>query len=283
MNNHNKLSVLKRHTNALISTSLPYLEKILSPFLQNYPYWQLAFHEAIGLYGYYMALKQEEVNDYVTFIRDHPESFTGEIVATKTFRDGFVVAFQDYLKLRTQAKKRIATEIFLGFTKSNSKEEFDLERLDDALLRLSPHTLSILQFLEITILPLKEKIIREELKDKNIASSDKSEEWWFNQDWEREPLSRFIQQWLNDNYDPNSEKVKKQYTVTNKWDKKILEEVYDFKEEKNREIYTAIDELVNIGLLKIRVVGGGLVGGGAGIAYDFSKLGYEFVKYLSHL
>ncbi len=283
MKKDSTLSVLKRHTNALISTSLPYLEQIITPLLQAYPYWQLAIHEAIGLYGYYMALKQEEVNDYVTFIKDHPEDFTEEIVATKAFRDGFVMAFQDYLKLRTEAKKKIAKEIFLGFTKSSAKEEFDLERLDDALLRISPHALTVLHFLKTTILPLKEKIIREELKGKNIANSDKSEEWWFNLDWEREPLSRFIQQWLHDNYDPNSEKVKNQYNVTKEWDKKVMGEVYDISKEKSRDIYIAIDELVHLGILKLQVSSGGGLSMAGGATYDFSKLGYEFIKYLDDI
>lgn len=280
MKNDSTISILKRHTNALISTSLPYLEQIISPFLISYPYWQLAFHEAIGLYGYYMALKQEEVNDYVTFIKNYPEKFTADVVGTKAFRDGFVIAFQDYLKLRTKAKKKIAKEIFLGFTKCSVKEEFDLERLDDVLLRISPHALNVLHFLTNTILPLKEKVLKEELREKNIANSDKSEEWWLNLDWEREPLSRFIQQWIHDNYNPNSEKVKKHYNVIKEWDKNLISDVFEIEKEKSREIYVAVDELVHLGILKLKVASGGGFSMAGGATYDFSKLGYEFIKYL---
>lgn len=269
--NKNSLSA-KCHIQAFASAILPRLESILSPLFINNQYWTLAFHEAIGLYGYYMALKQEEVNEFIEFIKLHPDKFRKEIVESEEFRNGFVLFFQDYLKIRVKEKRKIAKEIFIGFSQSNDKEEFDLEKLDDALLKISISSLKILIFLKNEILPMKKEIVREELRAKKIDYSQKSEEWWFNIDWERESLSRFIQKWLFDNYSPNAQKVKNKHEIKDdKWDK---------EKEASKKIYDAVDELVQLGILKIRVASGGGFGGSAGAEYDFSKFGYQFIEYL---
>ena len=216
-------------------------------------YWTLAFHEAIGLYGYYMACKQEELNEFIEFIKLHPDKFRKEIVESKEFRNGFISFFHDYLKIRSSKKKKIAQQIFLGFTDEENKEGFELEKLDDVLSKISIPSLIILGFLKNEILPLKEKAIREELKAKKINYSDKNEEWWFKLDWERESISNFIQKWLHENFNPNSKIVKDRYGVNSEWDKDVINKVWDLEKEESKKIYNAIDELVQLGILKIRV------------------------------
>ncbi len=264
---------------AALTTVIPRLEAILSPLLVQHPYWQLAMHEAIGLYGYYMACKQESVNEFVEFIRSHPEVFRKEIVDSEEFRSGFVLAFQDYLKLRVRNKKMVAQYILLGFTESSEKSEFPLERLDDTLLKTSLHSLRILNFIKKEILPFKEKVLREDSKKKVTERTDQSEEWWFENSWKRESLSKFVHKWLYENYSPNGEKMKQQYGDTSKWEKKFLSEVFEKEQKKSDEIYIAIDELVSLGILKVKVVDGGL-GSAAGAEYEFTNFGHQFLKYI---
>lgn len=275
------LDLTKRYSKAFITSGLSYFEEIVIPLLQKYPYWQLAFSQAIGLYGFYMAVKQEEVNEYVEFIKDHPQEFREEIVNSKEFRNGFVIAFQDYLRARTEAKKDVLKKILLGFAAEQDKNEFELERLDEVMIKISSQALTKLVFLKKEILPLKEKTIKEDLKLQNIKNSGKSEEWWFDLNWEREPLSRFIQQWLYDNYDPNSKFVKAQYGVTGDWDKSKIDEVYEISKRKSKEVYRTIDELVHLGVLKLQVSSGGGFSGAAGATYDFSELGYKLLDYFN--
>jgi hypothetical protein len=271
----------KGHIKAFASAILPRLEAILNPLFVNNPHWNLAFQEAIGLYGYYMACKQEELNEFVEFVKSHPDEFRKDIVESKEFRDGFVIFFQDYLKMRAQKKKVVARRIFIEFAQYENKEEFELEKFDDALLKISVTSIEMLAFLKREIIPLKEKIIRDELKNKNLANSDKNEEWWFELDWEKESLSRFIQKWLYDNFNPNSLAVKQKYGVGDKWDLKLQSDVFDKEREEGKKIYSAIDELVQLGILKIRVASGGGFGGSSGAEYDFSKFGYQFLEYIS--
>jgi len=276
----NSLST-KGHIQAFASAILPRIEVILNPLFANHSHWNLAFQEAIGLYGYYMACKQEELNEFVEFIKSHPDEFRKNIVESKEFRDGFVIFFQDYLKMRAQKKKAVAEQIFIEFAQYENKEEFELEKFDDALLKISVTSIEMLAFFKKEIIPLKEKIIRDELKNKNLSSSDRGEEWWFELDWEKESLSRFIQKWLYDNFNPNSPTVKQAHGVSDKWDLKLQSEVFDREREESKRIYSAIDELVQLGILKIRVASGGGFGGSSGAEYDFSKFGYQFLEYIS--
>ena len=265
---------------AAVAAAIPRLEAILSPLLVQYPCWQLAMHEAIGLYGYYMACKQESVNEFVEFLRSHPDVFRKEVVESEEFRNGFVLAFQDYLKLRTKEKRLAAKQIFLDFAKSQEKSEFPIEQFDDTLLKISMHSLQTLAFIKKEVLPLKEKELRDGLKKKNIKDSDKSEDWWFELDWKRESISKFIHKWLYDNLNPSGSKMKEIYGDTGTWKKEFLNEVFEEEQRKEDEINLATEELVRLGILKMRVVDGGM-GAAAGAEYDFTKFGYLFLEYIS--
>lgn len=265
----------------MVTAAIPRLEAILSPLLVQYPYWQLAMHEAIGLYGYYMACKQESVNEFIEFLRSHPEDFRKEIVESEEFRNGFVLAFQDYLKLRTKEKRLAAKHIFLDFARSQEKSEFPIEQLDDALLKISIHSLRTLAFIKQDVLPLKEKEIRDRLKKKNIKDSGKSEDWWFELDWKSESTSKYISKWLYDNFHPSGVKMKERYGDTGTWEKKFLDDVFEEERIKRDEINVAIEEFLHLGILKMRITGGGGIASSAGAEYDFTELGYQFLEYVS--
>ncbi|NTW15330.1 MAG: restriction endonuclease [Candidatus Moranbacteria bacterium] len=277
------MSEKKEHSNKAALTAgftvmLQRFEAILGPLLAQYPYWELAFYEAIGLYGYYMALKQERVNEYVEFIRDHPDAFRKQIVESEEFRDGFVIAFEEYLKLRSEEKRRLAKRVFLGFTVSEDKEGFELERLDDVLSKISLPAISFLSFIKKEIFPLKESMIRSEMKGQNLVDSD--EEWWFALNWKRKTVSSVIQGWLYDCFNPNSDRVKKEYGVADEWDKDLIAEVFETEQQKRDEFHVLTEELIQLGIFEIRIHDSGSLGSGAGLEYEFSSLGREFIRYL---
>ena len=148
MKQNNIIQSLKNQANAFLLVSLPYLETIFSGLLINQPGFKLAIHEAIGLFGYYMALKQEEVNSFVQDLMEHPETYRKEIIESKEFRDGFVIIFESYLKARTEEKKQFIKNILLGFAKSNDKKKFELERLQDTILKISSESIEVLLFIK---------------------------------------------------------------------------------------------------------------------------------------
>jgi len=114
-----------------------------------------------GFYGALFDIKQEEINNFVSFIRENNEIFTREILKTKDFRDGFVITFEEYLKQRNENKRKIIQNIFLGFTKNNVKECFELERMYDLLNKISEYQMSLIN----KVKKEKQIIIKSNMRD----------------------------------------------------------------------------------------------------------------------
>lgn len=55
----------------------------------------------------------------------------------ESFVDGLAITFESFLKQRSERKRTIVKNIFLGFNKSDSKDEFELERMYDVLNRIN--------------------------------------------------------------------------------------------------------------------------------------------------
>jgi len=98
-----------------------------------------------GFYGSLFDVKQEEINEFVEFIKENNDIFTQEIVKTKEFRDGFVITFEEYLKQRNENKRKYIQNIFLGFTADDAKDDFELERMYDVLNRISKSQISLMK------------------------------------------------------------------------------------------------------------------------------------------
>lgn len=274
---------LSKHLNATVAAVLPQLGASIDSFLVSYPHWYMAFHLAIGLYGYYIALKQEDVNEFVQYIKDNPSKYRREIVESKEFQDGFVVAFRIYLEVRIKEKRAILKRILEGYTETNSMTNFPLERLNDILLRISPEALRTLIFIKQNIIPLKEFKVQQEVE--NIEKKDPyhNDSWYLDSARKRMEISGVILSWIYENYNPNSPKVKKQYGIEGEWDKKIISDVFDIEASKNQEIFTSIDEFVGLGIMKIKLAsGGGGMSMAGGSSFDFSLLGYQFIDYVEN-
>lgn len=276
-----KVPSMKGTVKVFVGSVIPEIQKIISPLAITHPQLYTALSVSAGLYGYYMALNQEALNEYIEFLMSHPDKFRKEIIASKEFRQGFVLNLQDYIKARTQQRRELIKSIFLGFTEDVDKDNFSLEQLDEIATKISPEAVKTLSLIDSEILPLKEKTIREELKKKNIGT-ERSEEWWYEQDFERASIWTFMDKWLYERYSPNSEMVKKRYGITDKWDSEKQNEAWDVEREERRKINLVIEELVDLGIFKIRLSEATFDGGNA-ILYDITKLGYQFLKYIKDI
>lgn len=98
-----------------------------------------------GYFGTLLDLQQERVNEFVEYIRNNEKVFAKEIVNTKDFRDGFVITFGEYVKQRNEEKRKVMQQIFLGFTGTKDKVNFELERMYDLLNKLSHFHLHLLK------------------------------------------------------------------------------------------------------------------------------------------
>jgi hypothetical protein len=78
-------------------------------------------------------------------VRDNPEVFTEDMLRTETFQDGFVYCVERYVAERNEEKRQYVKNIFLGYARSGTQEEFPLERLNTVLQQLSNRDIATLR------------------------------------------------------------------------------------------------------------------------------------------
>lgn len=156
---------------------------------------------------------------------------------------------------------------------------FPLERLDDILLKITPKTLGLLIFIKKEVMPIREKKVKQIVSEQKPDTKYHSIEWFLDMERKRTDISSTINTWIYDNYNPNSSRVKERYNLEVNNSRELQSEIFEIERKKRDEVYDGVDELVNLGILKMKVSGGGF-GGGAGSSYDFSQLGYHFIEYL---
>ena len=140
MTNHSLTKITKDVTGALnvtIPALMPFIQKVIDPFLTAAPYWGMALYAVIGLYGVYLAFRQDELNELLVFFKDHPDEFRQEIVESEEFRKGFIRFFDNYVKERLNSKRTILRNILLGFANSENINAFALEKYAHTLSQLS--------------------------------------------------------------------------------------------------------------------------------------------------
>ena len=115
----------------------------------------LAWELSKAYFGAAIKLREKKALEFVEMIRDNPDVFALDIIKTEVFQDGFVVMLEDYLKERSEEKRKVMRNIFLGFTNSDDKTIFPLEKYN--------HTLSQLNGLDIIV-----------LKDTDIGRTDRN-------------------------------------------------------------------------------------------------------------
>ncbi len=262
-----------------VQNYFPYLAAVLTPFLSANPGWEAVFYSAIGLYGIYMAYNQEEVNELVEFIKENPDKFNEKIVNSKEFKKAFLQFMEQYLKERLERKKEILKNLILGYCSSSDKTNYDLERLNDCLVRITLPSVDFLIFLEKKIIPLLETSIDKELNQDYHQKSDRSIEWWKMELMTTKSIWENIDKWLNDEYSPNTIKVKQEYGIKNNegWIPDLQHRAETREKEKRRNVYDCISELVTLGVLDTKIAGI-TYGGGAGKDYTLTTFGIRFVN-----
>lgn len=109
------------------------------------PALNIAWGLCKALFGAGMKLRQQRALEWVEMVRDNPSIFTDTILADEKFQDGFVYALERYLIERSEKKRKIFRNIFLGFTKAENKEKFSLEKFTHTLSQLSELDIEVLR------------------------------------------------------------------------------------------------------------------------------------------
>lgn len=282
MDSKNKALDLTKDTKSALNIALPgmmpFIQKVVDPFLVTNPYWGLAIYAVIGLYGVYLSLKQDELNELIVFIKEHPKEFRKETVESEEFRKGFIEFFDTYVKERLENKRKISRAILLDFAISEDKESYDLERLQDALLRISIDAIKVLAFIKKEILPNMKRKAADEMKNMRYLPEDKDR--LEDTIWQRQSVSEAIMQWIHDNYNVNSQTVKNQYKIRSEHNETLSVKIAAIEHKVTKEKTECWPELLGLGIFRISVTGGPL-GSGASSSYHLTDFGLKFVSYIS--
>lgn len=270
--------VITTGISAAIQSNISYLTSFLAPFLAQNPYWELCFYSAIGLYGVFMAVNQARVEEVVNFIQKHPHEFRKEIVESEEFKGGFLVFIDQYLKQRLKNKREIQKKIFLGFSVLEDKESFELERLNNVLANISLDSLEVLATIKKEIIPGIEQEIELELSKVN-PNSDRSIDWWRDFHRHNKSVWQPISKWLEENYSPESAKVKERFgnPKNEGWIGDLLNRASNQESDVKRKYSESRSELVNLGILRLKVTGS-TIGGAAD--YLMNNFGYKFLEFI---
>jgi hypothetical protein len=208
-------------------------------------------------------------------VLDHPDKFGEELLREESFQAGILTVGRNYIALRQEEKRDIAKRILLGFVGNADRERFKLERLLTTLSSISVESLEYLGFIRDTIIPRWEaKAFEEAEKVTGQAGHDLA--WWLSEQKRREVLSKYIQNWMDEKFNPNTPAVKARQEVSKPAD--IWEE-YSLHQRKKNE---ALGELGSLGIFGLALESGGALGsGGASAEYQVTEFGLEFIGYLS--
>lgn len=234
-----------------------------------------------ALYGNALELRQQRALEWVESISSDPSTFNEAILNSEEFQDGFVVALEGYIKLRNYLKRRVALKVFGDFAASDNKMEFQLERFNDTLLKMSIASIQTLAFIKETILPLREKGIKAKLAKRNLGT-EKPYEWWYARSLKSEPVSTYFDIWINDRCSPNSQALRDKYNGGNDiTDKKLLGELFDVERETRERMGAPLGELEYLGLIRYNAEPEGIAWSSMGAsAWALTDFAYEFITFI---
>lgn len=263
-----------------LATSFSKVLEILG--VSVHPVIPILFASTYGLFGYYLCYRQEEINAFATWIKEHPEEFAAHSVGQPAFQAGFMVVIEQYLKARDQQKRDLILEIFRGFAKSEDMAKFQLERLLDTATNISPEGIAYLRFISTEILPpLREHAKKEAAR---VGQADVfghgSVDWWENQILTKnEPIIKRIKKWIHTEFDPNSPKARIQHGYEEK-ETNLRREMYDLKEPHERMLTEMSAEFLSLGIFHTIQGTSGTIGGGGSDEQAFTDFGWRVLEHL---
>jgi len=143
MNEKDKI-ILSDSSTAIIDGALNMADQIVSAI----PFLNIAWALSKSLYGAGLKLRQKRALEWVEMVRDNPHIFVEQILVDESFQDGFVYMLENYIRERSDKKRKIAKNIFLGFIKADDKNSFSMEKFVHTLNQLSEKDIEVIPKLD---------------------------------------------------------------------------------------------------------------------------------------
>lgn len=163
---------------------------IADEIVSRVPGLNLAWNLSKALCGAGLKLRQQRALEWVEMIRDNPEIFAKEILEQEEFQDGFVLSLEKYLLERNKNKREYIKNVFIGFTNSEQKQKFELERILNTISIISTEAIELISYIDKKIIPEMEE--EYELHNGQIVQrlSEKVQEHFEDQKKERHETSQ---------------------------------------------------------------------------------------------
>lgn len=263
----------------------PLLATFITSFCQISPHWASATSLVAAIYSISIVISKKQTNEIREFVLENKNLFTEAVLKDENFQKGFLRFFDTYIKTRVQKKKRFVKAIFLGFTVSDQKDKFALEKYLRTLDDMTLTTLEKLIWLDKTFSQVVQNRVDSKMKKYiDHGETDKRElERLKYVTAEGVEFSTIVNEWIHNNYNPNSQSVKDKYDYSESWTefekKNFNKERWLEEHELVKSLRPVWDELIQLGLIRQSSAFGGF-GGPGGIVYLQTPFFREFVTFL---
>lgn len=257
---------------------IPFIDEVLG-YTAIPPQVKGAWFACKVSYGLFTDLYPNEGKEFLEQVRKNAIEIGDILISSKDFQQSLALTFETLLRTRERRKRDLIKEVYLnGYIPAEDRYKMTLERFYRIGQEISLEALEYLKFIDETIIPLKENWAREEVTKMSKENRENDDEWWFRLNLQRKPDTEIIVQWIYEEFNPNSPKVKKRFPNIEK-DKALTAKQFDEERKRLNLLAEISNELLSLGIFR-NLVTGGLIGQGVGSSQTLSKFGQEFIKYV---
>jgi hypothetical protein len=123
-------------------------EVLIDAAVSKIPGLDIAWGLSKALLGAGLKLRQQRALEWVEMVQQNPNVFLADLYVQEEFQDGFVFALEKYIAERSEKKRKYYRQIFLHFSKSEKRQDFELEKFYRTIQLLTPEDILVLPYVD---------------------------------------------------------------------------------------------------------------------------------------
>ena len=241
--------------------------KIIDGLIKLHPQLGIPLGVIRANFGFMLAYRQEKLNQLTEFLMENQEVFTEDEFMKPGFVEAMNVFLDDYFRIRSEEKLKLAQNIFLDCAKSLEMPLYPLERYNDTLEKLSQTGIQFLGFIKIEIPKLRKEYVRQNMLEHGNTTDTTTLEEWEKIYADPKPLNFFIERHLD---------IQAKMRLENDKSELPLEAERKIKDMLRKPYTAAESELEQLGLGRGNTAGGGW--GSSEYFYNLTDYGNKFIS-----
>jgi hypothetical protein len=204
---------MKPKTAIIKNIVIPFVDEVLG-YAPTPPSVKGAWFACKVSYGLFTDLYPDEGKEFLIQVRKNALEIGDILISSKDFQQSLALTFETLLRTRESRKRDLIKAVYLnGYIPAEDRYKIALERFYRVGQEISLEALEYLKFIDETIIPLKEKWAREEVAKMSKEKRENDDEWWFKLNLQRKPDTEIIVQWIYEEFNPNSQRLKKDFPI----------------------------------------------------------------------